>query len=290
MSIVMLRRPKLDVPVFPQRDGTVRLGWRSERSFVVTPPPHVGADVVLDLLRRLDGVHSRAHTIWYAGTVGMSANEMSTLLAELGELGLLTEGNIRPHPADPAHPEAAVTTVHVFGRGPIADAIISGSNPSSTVLLERPIATGPRSSADAHKHAQCDLALLTDDMVPDPETVTGLVRARIPHLQVRLRDGLGIVGPFVLPGVSSCLRCADLLRCDLDSQWPHVAAQLLGRVGDASRPTVLAVAAMALAQVEAFVDSRPAGLQDTTVEIDLRESSVSRRSWSRHPRCDCSML
>lgn len=284
MATAMLRRPKLDVPVFTQRDGTVRLGWRSERSFVVTPPPDVAVTVLLDLLRRLDGVHSRAHMIWYAGTVGLSANATSTLLAELAELGLLIEGNIDPSPGDDEHQR--VTTVHVYGRGPIADAIIAGKNPSPSVILDRP---APALSLTAGR-TQCDMALLTDDMAPDPTVVTQLVRARTPHLQVRLRDGLGIVGPFVRPGVSSCLRCADLFRCSRDAQWPHLAAQLLGRVGDASRPTVLAAAAVALEQIDAFVDGRRVPLQDTTLEIDLHDSSVSRRAWSRHPRCDCSML
>lgn len=287
MSISPLRRPRLDVPVFGQRDGTARLGWHPERSFVVTPPPGVAADVLLDLLRRLDGVHSRAHMIWYAGTVGVSANAMSTLLAELGESGLLSDCALRT-PADDS--DEAITTVHVLGRGPIADAVVAGLAPSSAMTIVRPGEAISRAQASEDDRSGCDIALLTDDMAPDPAVVTRLVRARIPHLQVRLRDGRGVIGPFVLPGVSSCLRCADLFRCSADPQWPHVSAQLLGRVGEAGRPTVLATAAIALAQIEAFADGGRTPLKNTTVEIDLSDSSVSRRTWSRHPRCDCSLL
>lgn len=220
--------------------------------------------------------------IWYAGSVGMSANSMSTLLSELDESGLLTEGD-DPSTPKPALPKTIV--VHVLGRGPLADAVLSGAVSSAALVVRRPSrSTPPRNDRTG---GQCDVALLTDDMVPDPRVVTNLVRTRTPHLQVRLRDGRGVVGPFVLPGVSSCLRCADLVRCDLDPQWPHISAQLLGRVGEAPKPTILATAAVALAQVEAFVDGR-APLADTTVEVDLRDHTMARRTWARHPLCDCS--
>lgn len=220
--------------------------------------------------------------IWYAGSVGFSANSMSTLLSELDESGLLIEGN-DPSAPKPA-PMAKPIVVHVLGRGPLADAILSGAVSSAALVVRRPHRLPPRTDSAG---GQCDVAVLTDDMVPDPRVVTNLVRTRTPHLQVRLRDGRGVVGPFVLPGVSSCLRCADLLRCDLDPQWPHVSAQLLGRVGEAPKPTILATAAVALAQFEAFVDGR-APLADTTVEVDLRDHTMARRTWARHPLCDCA--
>ncbi|MDJ0395232.1 hypothetical protein QMK17_18045 [Rhodococcus sp. G-MC3] len=280
-----VRRPKLDIPVFAQRDGNVRLGWHPERSFLVAAPPGVESEVLLELLRRLDGVHSRAHMIWYAGTVGLSANSMSTLLSELDESGLLTEGG-DPSAPRPASSTSKVTVVHVLGRGPIADAVVSGAVPSSTLVVHR--STSTRRQTAERESSQCHVVLLTDDMVPDPRVVTSLVRTRTPHLQVRLRDGRAAIGPFVLPGVSSCLRCADLVRCDLDPQWPHISAQLLGRVGHASKPTVLAAAAVALAQVEAFIDGRRVPLADMTLEVDLRDHTMTRRTWGRHPLCDCT--
>ncbi|WP_037160964.1 hypothetical protein [Rhodococcoides fascians] len=281
--VPMLRRPRLDVPVFSQRDGTIRLGWNPDRSFVVTPPPGVEYDVLVDLLRRLDGVHSRAHTIWYAGTVGMSANAMSTLLAELVEAELLVEGRSRPHV-----PEGTTqTVVYVVGRGPLADAVVAVLPTSSSITVRR-------SSSGAGKVAGSaitagDVAVLTDDLAPDPHLVTELVRARTPHVQVRLRDGTGVVGPFVIPGTTSCLRCADLTRGGLDPQWPHISAQLLGSVGHADKPTVLAAAAVVLGQIHQFVRDRRPSLIDTTVEIDLRSHVIERRRWTRHPHCDCAV-
>src|ERR1043165_2502573 len=74
-----------------------------------------------------------------------------------------------------------------------------------------------------------DLVVLTDAAVPAPELVRKLLTDGVPHLSVRVREGIGIVGPFVGPGRSSCLGCADLHRADLDHAWPSIAAQLVGQ-------------------------------------------------------------
>lgn len=273
--------------MFAQRDGTVRLGWHPERTYLVRPPVELGPEVLLELLRRIDGVHSRAHLIWYAGTVGLSANAMSTLLSELTESDLLGDGSDRAGPRS-TEASASVTVVHVLGRGPIADAVVTGLTPSSTLVVHRSAVAPEQLRGPGAEPLECDFAILSDDMAPDPRVVTDLVRTRTPHLQVRLRDGCGIVGPLVLPGRSSCLRCADLMRTSLDPQWPHIAAQLLGRVGEASRPTILATAAVALAQVEAFIGGRTP-LANTTVEVDLSAHVMRRRTWTRHPLCDCGL-
>ena len=70
---------------------------------------------------------------------------------------------------------------------------------------------------------------------------------------MRVRDGTGLVGPLVIPGVTSCLECADLHRRDRDAAWPAVAAQLRDTVGIADRATVLATAALALSQVDRVI-------------------------------------
>jgi bacteriocin biosynthesis cyclodehydratase domain-containing protein len=122
----------------------------------------------------------------------------------------------------------------------------------------------------------------------------------VPHLPVRVRDGAGLVGPMVIPGVTSCLDCADLHRCDRDAAWPAVAAQLRDTVGSADRATVLATAALALTQVDRVIRAvrgdrdvgsslEPPPTLDTTLEFDVNTRSIVARRWSRHPRCSqCS--
>ena len=57
----------------------------------------------------------------------------------------------------------------------------------------------------AVSHAGVDLVVLSDYLVADPRMVRDLHSRGVPHLPVRVRDGTGLVGPLVIPGVTSCL-------------------------------------------------------------------------------------
>jgi hypothetical protein len=50
-----------------------------------------------------------------------------------------------------------------------------------------------------------DLVVLTDYLVADPRLVRDLHSWGVAHLPVRVRDGTGLVGPLVIPGVTNCL-------------------------------------------------------------------------------------
>ena len=91
--------------------------------------------------------------------------------------------------------------------------------------------SGARVSRSSHATAAgapagVDLVVLADSLAADPRLVRDLQGAGVPHLPVRVRDGTGVVGPLVIPGLSSCLMCADLHRTDRDPAWPALAAQL----------------------------------------------------------------
>lgn len=134
-----------------------------------------------------------------------------------------------------------------------------------------------------------DLVLLTDAIVPAPEVVTDLVADGLPHLAIRVRDGVGIIGPLVVPGRSSCLRCADLHRTALDPCWPRVAGQLAGRFQTAELPTVYGTAALAVGQALRLVHpaSTPPPTWNGTVELDCYTGRVQHREWPPHPQCTC---
>lgn len=136
---------------------------------------------------------------------------------------------------------------------------------------------------------QPELVLLTDAVVPAPEVVSELVRDGISHLPVRVRDGVGIVGPLVVPGRSSCLRCADLHRAGLDESWPRVATQLAGRVQRPDLGAVHACAALATAQALRLLspsDQAPPSW-NATLEIDFFDGAIRHRDWQPHPGCGC---
>jgi len=149
-------------------------------------------------------------------------------------------------------------------------------------------------TAQFHAARRPDLVVLTDALVPRPEHVDMLTAATVPHLLVRARDTVGIVGPLVVPGLTSCLRCADLHRCDRDECWPQLAAQLAGQV----RPTDLAgthaTAAFAAAQAldaAAWLHgwSEPPATCEVSVELDLLTATARHRGWPAHAACSCGV-
>ncbi|NUT95728.1 MAG: thiamine biosynthesis protein ThiF [Saccharothrix sp.] len=140
-----------------------------------------------------------------------------------------------------------------------------------------------------------DLVVLADAPVPRPELLRGLVLDRTPHLAVRVCEGLGVVGPLVVPGRSSCLRCADLHRTDADRDWPVLAAQLVDRPQHGDLATVTATAGLAAAQVLLALDhettarTRPP-TWDATLEVNAFAGLVEHRIAPVHPRCECRSL
>jgi hypothetical protein len=109
-----------------------------------------------------------------------------------------------------------------------------------------------------------------------------------------VRETTGVIGPLVLPGRSSCLRCAHLHRCDRDPAWPALAAQLRSappdRLEAQDTALTLAVAGLTAVQALAHLDGAAAQTVDGTLELALPDCLVRRRSWAIHPLCACRGL
>lgn len=134
-----------------------------------------------------------------------------------------------------------------------------------------------------------DLVVLADAAGADPVTARTLVDAGTAHLQVRLRDGRGVVGPLVLPGRSACLECLDRRRAMSDESWPLLAPQLAAIRGRGDPATAAATAGLATAQALALVDAaaaQPAAV-DATLELDATGAALTVRRWSAFPGCPC---
>jgi bacteriocin biosynthesis cyclodehydratase domain-containing protein len=136
-----------------------------------------------------------------------------------------------------------------------------------------------------------DLTIVAvESPIPD-ERLDALHAAGAPYLAVRLGVDCGVVGPLVLPGRSSCLRCAELHRGDRDPAWSALAVQLAldGRHGPAADVAVATiVAGVAAQQALAFVDGEATATLDGTLELRLPDWRLRRRSWSVHPGCSCT--
>ncbi|MCP2167899.1 ThiF family adenylyltransferase [Goodfellowiella coeruleoviolacea] len=137
-----------------------------------------------------------------------------------------------------------------------------------------------------------DLVVLADALVPCPQLVATLVADQVPHLLVRVREGTGLVGPLVVPGRSSCVRCADLHRCDRDARWSVVAAQLADRTQLADLATAHATASLAVSQALLALSwpaaaPAPPPTWNATLELDPWRGLLNHRPWPPHPNCGC---
>lgn len=137
-----------------------------------------------------------------------------------------------------------------------------------------------------------DLVVLTDLLVPDPDLVTELIAARVPHLMAYPLEGRAVVGPLVWPGRSSCLHCAQLHRAEVDLAWPKLAAQLVGRIPQAGLAATLLTAALTAEQVLAALAGPDAGLPvpptwGATLELDPLRGRLRRHLRPAHARCGC---
>jgi bacteriocin biosynthesis cyclodehydratase domain-containing protein len=126
---------------------------------------------------------------------------------------------------------------------------------------------------------------------PEREEFDPWLREGRPHLVVRLVDGLVVLGPFVEPGRTACLRCLDAHRHDADPEHIPVLHRYIheeradghtDEVPSADAALALAWAARDLATWHA--GGRPATLSTT---ITLEPGGLTATAWLRHPECVC---
>lgn len=139
-----------------------------------------------------------------------------------------------------------------------------------------------------------DLVLLTDATVADPVLSASLAALGVPHLLVHAAEGTGVVGPLVVPGRTSCLRCVDLHNTDVDPCWPALAAQLAAHPQPADLATAQATAAFAAGQALRFLHGAVSGHGDlpvwgAAVQLDVFTGQCDRVEWRPHEACPCGV-
>jgi bacteriocin biosynthesis cyclodehydratase domain-containing protein len=142
-----------------------------------------------------------------------------------------------------------------------------------------------------------DCGVLVGVGEPDRELVDPWMRSGTPYLLVRLTEGRAVIGPFVAPGLTACLRCIDAHCTDADPAWPllvrqYAAATARERDDGVPEPVDPLLAALALSwaarDLATYVDGLRPVTWSTTVTIQPRLTRLETRSWLRHPACGCT--
>jgi hypothetical protein len=133
-----------------------------------------------------------------------------------------------------------------------------------------------------------DLTVIaTDYAEPDPAIGRDFVDGQHPHLYLRPSQGGAVVGPFVRPAATPCLRCIDLTRRDADPAWATMLPQLC-RTRMPVTPLLAAWAAVtAITQIVAVWTGQLPSTLSGTVELTPQQAEPRFRRWPAHPQCGC---
>ena len=158
------------------------------------------------------------------------------------------------------------------------------------------LAAGGVRTVDDVAQATAVLVLAVGEV--DRDDLDGLVRAGVPHLPVRVVEGEAVVGPFVEPGRTACLRCLDAHaavgephRATLATRHARAAAD---RQDGVAEPVDTALATLAVAWAVRDLLTHAEGDRPSTWSATLRLgpalAPVTHTEWLRHPDCGCGWL
>ncbi len=202
----------------------------------------------------------------HGAATGPLTPAQTRLVRELCAAGLLVDGPGQP-------PVLGTVAVHDLGLG------------AATAQLGRLLeaaGVGHRPTTAPDLLVACSLAPLPRAVI-DPWLAEGT-----PHLVVcgTGRPGSLRVGPFVVPGLTACLRCIDAAEATDDPRRPLVVEQLAVRPAAPVEAVTLTLAlAWAARDITAWLRRQVPSTWSATVDLD--DVTPALRRWPRHPECGC---
>ncbi|WP_205471116.1 TOMM precursor leader peptide-binding protein [Nocardioides sp. SYSU D00038] len=178
------------------------------------------------------------------------------------------------------------------------------------LVRDLPVPSGVRVALDAADPVRRELAaalgecgLTVDDdgparlvvvARPGPavrDDLDALMRAGTDHLVLQGTPRGVLVGPYVVPGVTACLRCVDARLAERDPRRGLVVDQVARASRGPHFPGDPALTRLALTWAAYDLARLAAGERpvtwSTTVAVEP-SLALSRRTWPRHPHCGCA--
>lgn len=254
-----------------------------------------GTASVRAVLDAVDGFRDAPGVVLAAAATGVDVDEAREAIEALLDAGaLVDEAIVKPRtvpdetwaamwllagPRDTARTilkRRQSTPVHVVGSGQVAELI-------RALLKQEQLPLTP-ALEDAR------VVVLAVDRELSRDVTDDAMRWGAPFLCVSIRELVGLVGPFVVPGRTACLRCVDLSRADLDSCWRTIVqtANATPPAAASCPPSLVATTAGYAAQEVALWASGalPASC-DHVVEIPHGLGEVQTVGYPPHPQCGC---
>lgn len=177
--------------------------------------------------------------------------------------------------------------IRVRGLGPLAQEMRHG-------LIAAGLTCVDAEDSEGAEGAGGDLVILADSPHPHVPSQVEIPAIVAPHLHAGVHADLATIGPLVVPGVTSCLRCLHLHRRDADPAWPLLSVQWAHALGDAPvtpiDPLLARLAAdWAALLVRAWVDlpDQPDAWGNVALDVRLPLGDVRVRECAPHPLCGC---
>jgi len=269
--------------------NTIQLGLDWPGVCTLSSTPALSA-----VLEAVDGFRDSAGVVLAAVETGASRADAECALDVLVDCGALVDQATVWRRSDSegawaalwllAGPERGATEVvrgrqgqrvQVRGIGDVADAVRS-------VLSLARVTAAPDGAAD--------LVVLASDSEPSRDVADSVMNDGVAHVWVYTREVVGVLGPFVVPGRSGCLRCADSARSELDPAWPTLLESAAARplATPACDPLLAALlGAWAAQEVAVWASGLRPLTWDCVIEVPLGFGSVSSQALGLHPRCGC---
>jgi bacteriocin biosynthesis cyclodehydratase domain-containing protein len=250
------------------------------------------------VLEAVDGYRDAAGVVRAAVDAGVARDDAHAAVEGLFDAGALADQSVRR----PANVEDGLWAGLWLLAGPTSSAIeLFAARRRARVFVAGDGRLGIliRSLLDAEHVGLTDepdeatLLVQVSDREPSRPAADDAMRRGVPFLCVGIRELVGVVGPFVWPGRTACLRCVDLSRAERDPCWTTLLDSLRATpTATASYPPSLAAATAAYAASEIAVWASGASpvCCDSVVEIPHGLGEVQTISFPPHPQCGCGWL
>ncbi|MFS3128513.1 hypothetical protein ACLM5J_08915 [Nocardioides sp. Bht2] len=186
------------------------------------------------------------------------------------------------------HPDAVTRAAH---RATLRVRLVAPGLPTWARHTRTLLAASGLAVADDGSSAADVALLISAGPVPRPQ-LDAWMQEDLPHLLVGADGARVRLGPFVVPGASTCLRCIDAHRADVDPAFPLLIEQRSTAATPTALPAPIAHdlvgigVAMAVRELTTWsADEVPITL-DHTVEVDPG-LTFPTTPWQRHPGCGC---